>query len=142
MGGSLGETHAETIVRVMRLAGQARAPVVGFVESGGARLQEGHASLAGYARIFRESVALAGVVPQITIVSGVSAGGGAYSPALTDFVIMTERARMFLTGPKVVREALGEDVSMEELGGPHVHERNGVCQLVADERDGARGRAS
>ena len=139
MGGSLGETHAETIVRVMRLAGQARAPVVGFVESGGARLQEGHASLAGYARIFRESVALAGVVPQITIVSGVSAGGGAYSPALTDFVIMTERARMFLTGPKVVREALGEDVSMEELGGPHVHERNGVCQLVAaDERDGAR----
>jgi acetyl-CoA carboxylase carboxyltransferase component len=78
-------------------------------------------------------------VPQITIVSGVSAGGGAYSPALTDFVIMTERARMFLTGPKVVREALGEDVSMEELGGPHVHERNGVCQLVAgDERDGAR----
>ena len=78
-------------------------------------------------------------MPQISIVSGVSAGGGAYSPALTDFVIMTERARMFLTGPKVVREALGEDVSMEELGGPHVHERNGVCQLVAgDERDGAR----
>jgi acetyl-CoA carboxylase carboxyltransferase component len=139
MGGSLGEAHAETIIRVMRLARQARAPVVGFVESGGARLQEGHAALAGYGRIFRESVALSGTVPQISIVTGVSAGGGAYSPALTDFVVMTERARMFLTGPRVVREALGEDVSMEELGGPEVHERNGVCQLVAaDERDGAR----
>jgi acetyl-CoA carboxylase carboxyltransferase component len=139
MGGSLGEAHAETIIRVMRLAGQARAPVVGFVESGGARLQEGHAALAGYGRIFRESVALSGTVPQISVVTGVSAGGGAYSPALTDFVVMTERARMFLTGPRVVREALGEDVSMEELGGPDVHERNGVCQLVAaDERDGAR----
>jgi acetyl-CoA carboxylase carboxyltransferase component len=139
MGGSLGEAHAETIIRVMRLARQARAPVVGFVESGGARLQEGHAALAGYGRIFRESVALSGTVPQISIVTGVSAGGGAYSPALTDFVVMTERARMFLTGPRVVREALGEDVSMEELGGPDVHERNGVCQLVAaDERDGAR----
>jgi acetyl-CoA carboxylase carboxyltransferase component len=139
MGGSLGETHAETIIRVMRLAGQSRAPVVGFVESGGARLQEGHASLAGYGRIFRESVALSGTVPQISIVAGVSAGGGAYSPALTDFVIMTERARLFLTGPKIVEAALGEHVGMEELGGPAIHERNGVCQLVAsDEADGAR----
>jgi acetyl-CoA carboxylase carboxyltransferase component len=132
MGGSLGEAHAETIVRVMRMAGDAGAPVVGFVESGGARLQEGHAALAGYGRIFRESVALARRVPQISIVTGVSAGGGSYAPALTDFVIMTARARMFLTGPRVVAEALGEMVSMEELGGPAVHERNGVCQLVAD----------
>ncbi len=139
MGGSLGEMHAETIVRVMRLAGQAGAPVVGFVESSGARLQEGHASLAGYARIFRESVALSSKVTQITIVTGVSAGGGAYAPALTDFVVMTERARMFLTGPRVVRDALGEEVSMDDLGGPGVHERNGVCQLTAaDERDAAR----
>jgi acetyl-CoA carboxylase carboxyltransferase component len=136
MGGSLGEAHAESIVRVMRLAGRAGAPVVGFVESGGARLQEGHAALAGYGRIFRASVELAGRVPQISIVTGVSAGGGAYSPALTDFVIMTERARMFLTGPRVVEQALGEVVSTEALGGPRVHERNGVCQLVArDERD-------
>lgn len=139
MGGSLGEAHAQTIVRVMGLAGQAGAPVVGFVESGGARLQEGHAALAGYGRIFRESVALSHRVPQVSIVSGISAGGGSYAPALTDFVVMTERARMFLTGPRVVHEALGEEVSMADLGGPAVHGRNGVCQLHAgDEADGAR----
>jgi acetyl-CoA carboxylase carboxyltransferase component len=136
MGGSLGEAHAETIVRVMRLADRAGAPVVGFVESGGARLQEGHAALAGYGRIFREAVALSRRVPQISIVTGVSAGGGAYAPALTDFIVMTERARMFLTGPKVVRDALGEECTMDELGGPGVHDSNGVCQLVAaDERE-------
>jgi acetyl-CoA carboxylase carboxyltransferase component len=139
MGGSLGEEHAETIVSVLRLAARAGAPVVGFVESGGARLQEGHAALNGYGRIFRETVALSNAVPQITVVTGVSAGGGAYSPALTDFVVMTERACMFLTGPRVVREALGEDVSMAELGGPDVHGRNGVCRLVAaDELEAAR----
>lgn len=133
MGGSLGEVHADSIVRVMELAGDAGAPVVGFVQSGGARLQEGHAALAGYGRIFRASVALSRQVPQVSIVSGVSAGGGAYSPALTDFVIMTKQARMFLTGPQIVREALGQDVSMEELGGPTTHGANGVCQLVADD---------
>ena len=133
MGGSLGEAHAETIVRVLRMAGDAGAPAVGFVESGGARLQEGHAALAGYGRIFRESVALSGRVPQISIVTGVSAGGGSYAPALTDFVIMTGRARMFLTGPRIVAEALGEEVSMDDLGGPGVHGRNGVCQLFADD---------
>jgi len=131
MGGSLGEAHANSIVRVMELAGQAGAPIVGFVESGGARLQEGHGALAGYGAIFRASVELSRMVPQVSVVSGVSAGGGAYSPALTDFVVMTEDARMFLTGPQIVREALGEDVSMEELGGPGVHAANGVCQLVA-----------
>ncbi len=139
MGGSLGEAHAETIVRVMRLAGSSGVPIVGFVESGGARLQEGHAALAAYGRIFREAVALSGRVPQISIVAGVSAGGGAYAPALTDFVVMTEQARMFLTGPRVVREALGEECSMDELGGPGVHGSNGVCQLVAaDEADAVR----
>jgi acetyl-CoA carboxylase carboxyltransferase component len=139
MGGSLGEAHADSIVRVMRLAGRAGAPLVGFVESGGARLQEGHAALAGYGKIFRESVLLSGRVPQISVVTGVSAGGGAYSPALTDFVVMTERARMFLTGPKIVEAALGESVSMEELGGPDVHSRNGVCDLVcADDREAVR----
>jgi acetyl-CoA carboxylase carboxyltransferase component len=137
MGGSLGEEHAETIVAVMRLADRAGAPVIGFVESGGARLQEGHAALSGYGRVFAESVRLSGRVPQITVVTGVSAGGGAYSPALTDFVVMTERARMFLTGPQVVREALGEEVSMEELGGPDVHARNGVCTLVASDETAA-----
>jgi acetyl-CoA carboxylase carboxyltransferase component len=131
LGGSLGEVHAETIVRLLGMAGDAGAPVVGFVRSGGARLQEGHSALAGYGRIFRASVELSRRVPQISILSGVSAGGGAYSPALTDFVVMTEEARMFLTGPQIVREALGEEVSMEDLGGPRLHSRNGVCQVAA-----------
>ena len=119
------------------MAGDAGAPVVGFVRSGGARLQEGHAGLAGYGRIFRASVELSRKVPQISVFSGVSAGGGAYSPALTDFVFMTEDARMFLTGPKVVLEAMGEEISMEALGGPKVHGRNGVAHLVTADADGA-----
>jgi acetyl-CoA carboxylase carboxyltransferase component len=137
LGGSLGEVHAETIVGLLRLAGDAGAPVVGFVRSGGARLQEGHAALAGYGRIFRASVELSRKVPQISILSGVSAGGGAYSPALTDFVVMTAESRMFLTGPKVVAEALGEEIGMEALGGPRVHARNGVCHLTAPDAAGA-----
>ncbi len=140
LGGSLGERHADTIVRVLELAGRARIPVVAFVESGGARMQEGTAALAGYGRIFRESVALTGVVPQISVVSGASAGGGAYSPALTDLILMTEDAAMFLTGPGVVREALGEQVDAIELGGPRVHERNGVCHLVVSDEVAAAER--
>jgi acetyl-CoA carboxylase carboxyltransferase component len=135
LGGSLGERHADTIVRVLQIAARATIPVVAFVESGGARMQEGTAALAGYGRIFRETVALSGVVPQISVVSGASAGGGAYSPALTDLIVMTEDAAMFLTGPGVVREALGEEIDAAALGGPHVHDRNGVCHLV--ERDEA-----
>ncbi|MEK6252073.1 MAG: carboxyl transferase domain-containing protein [Actinomycetota bacterium] len=134
---ALGETHADSIVRALELASCAGTPIVGFVESGGARLQEGHAALAGYGRIFRASVKLSRRVPQISIVAGVSAGGGSYAPALTDFVVMTDEARMFLTGPRVVRWALGENVSMEELGGPRIQERNGVCQLVADDDEQA-----
>ena len=130
-GGSLGEAHADTIARVLELAGRGRAPVVGFVSSGGARMQEGIAALGGYGRIFKRTVALSGKVPQISIVTGLSAGGGAYSPALTDWVVMTARSSMFLTGPGVVREALGEVVDAEELGGTRVHERNGVCHFVA-----------
>ncbi len=131
MGGSLGVAHADTIGRVLEIAERARMPVVGFVDSGGARLQEGTAALGGYARIFRRNTLLTGVVPQISIIGGVSAGGGCYSPALTDLVIMTERAAMFLTGPTVVRDVTGEDVSASELGGHRVHERNGVCDVVA-----------
>jgi acetyl-CoA carboxylase carboxyltransferase component len=137
LGGSLGAVHAETILRLMRVAGDAGAPVVGFIRSGGARLQEGHAALDGYGHIFRASVELSQRVPQISVLDGVSAGGGAYSPALTDFVLMTESARMFLTGPKVVQEAMGEEISMEDLGGPRLHSRNGVCQLVVDGADAA-----
>jgi acetyl-CoA carboxylase carboxyltransferase component len=138
-GGSLGEAHAETILRVMQLAGRSGAPVIGFVESAGARMQEGLAALGGFGRIFQENVALSGRVPQISIVTGVSAGGGCYSPALTDFVMMVEGASMFLTGPGVVREAIGEDVDAAALGGTAVHERNGVCDLVApSDLDAAR----
>ena len=137
-GGSLGEQHAGSIVRVLELADRAGAPVVGFVSSGGARMQEGIAALGGYGRIFHRIVALSGRVPQISIITGLSAGGGAYSPALTDWVVMTEESSMFLTGPGVVREVLGESVTPAELGGTRVHQRNGVCHFVVrDEPDAA-----
>ena len=131
-GGSLGEAHAETVVAVLELAERSRVPVIGFVESAGARMQEGLAALSGYAKIFHKHVALSGFVPQISVICGPSAGGGSYAPALTDFVIMTEKASMFLTGPGVVAKVMGETVDMAELGGPRVHERNGVCHLVAE----------
>jgi acetyl-CoA carboxylase carboxyltransferase component len=130
VGGSLGEAHANTIVRVLELAARAKAPVVGFVSSGGARMQEGMAALGGYARVFSRTVALSGKVPQISIISGLSAGWGAYSPALTDWVVMTEESSMFLTGPNVVRDALGEEVTAAALGGTKVHRKNGVCHFV------------
>jgi acetyl-CoA carboxylase carboxyltransferase component len=132
LGGSLGAQHADSIVRVMKLAGRAGAPLIGFIESGGARMQEGVDALAGYARIFRAQVELSGRIPQIAVICGASAGGGSYSPALGDFVVMTRRATMFLTGPAVVREVMGEDITGEELGGPRVHERNGVAHFVAE----------
>jgi acetyl-CoA carboxylase carboxyltransferase component len=131
VGGSLGEMHADTIVRVMRLADRAGAPVVGFVESGGARLQEGLLALGGYGRIFAEHVRLSGRVPQISVITGAAAGGGSYAPALTDYVVMTEAATMFLTGPAVVEEVMGERLSASELGGPKVHERNGVSHFTS-----------
>jgi acetyl-CoA carboxylase carboxyltransferase component len=131
VGGSLGEMHADTIVRVMELADRARAPVVGFVGSGGARMQEGVRALGGYGRIFRQTVALSGKVPQISIISGLSAGGGAYSPALTDWIVMTKESSMFLTGPAVVKDAMGEDITAAQLGGHKVHEKNGVAHFVA-----------
>lgn len=134
-GGSLGEAHAETIDRLLQLAGRSRLPVVSVIESGGARVQEGTAALHGYGLIFRQNALLSRRVPQISVIAGLAAGGGCYSPALTDFVVMTEDAAMFLTGPAVVREVAGEDVGKHELGGHLVHERNGVCDVVvADEQ--------
>jgi acetyl-CoA carboxylase carboxyltransferase component len=130
-GGSLGEAHADSVVRVMELAGRARVPVIGFIESAGARMQEGLEGLSGYGRIFRAHVALSGVVPQISVICGASAGGGSYAPALTDFVVMTKRSSMFLTGPGVVAEVMGDQVTADELGGPKVHERSGVCHMTA-----------
>jgi acetyl-CoA carboxylase carboxyltransferase component len=131
-GGSLGKAHADTIVRILELAESARAPVVGFVESAGARVQEGATALGAYANVFRANVRLSGKLPQISIVTGSSAGGGCYSPALTDFVVMTKGTSMFLTGPDVVRDVTGEDVTAAELGGDRVHAGNGVCEFVAD----------
>ena len=130
LGGSLGEAHADTIVRVLRQADRAGAPVVGFVESAGARLQEGLLALGGYGRIFAEHVRLKGRVPQISVITGASAGGGSYAPALNDYVVMTEAATMFLTGPAVVQEVMGEELTAAELGGPKVHDRNGVAHFV------------
>jgi acetyl-CoA carboxylase carboxyltransferase component len=131
LGGSLGEAQADTIERLLQLAGRSRLPVVSVVDSGGARMQEGTAALCGYGRIFRQNVLLSGHVPQVSVIAGLAAGGGCYSPALTDFVVMTERAAMFLTGPAVVRDVAGEDVDIHGLGGRRVHERNGVCDFVS-----------
>ncbi|MDQ3768515.1 MAG: acyl-CoA carboxylase subunit beta [Actinomycetota bacterium] len=129
--GSLGEAHADTIVHVLRLAGRTGVPVVAFVESAGARLEEGLAALGGYGRIFAEHVRLSGKVPQVSVLTGATAGGGSYAPALTDFTVMTDAATMSLTGPGEVKEVTGEDLTAAELGGPKVHGRNGVCQLTA-----------
>lgn len=129
-GGSVGRAHADTIVRIQRLARQAGVPIIGMVESGGARMQEGLAALDGYARVFAQHVAMSGEVPQLSVITGTSAGGGSYSPALTDFVIMTGASSMFLTGPGVIREVTGEAVSAADLGGPEVHKRNGVSHFT------------
>jgi acetyl-CoA carboxylase carboxyltransferase component len=137
-GGALGEPESAVVVDVLRRSRRTGVPVVSFVESAGARLQEGPAALGAYGRIFFENVALSRRVPQISIITGTSAGGGCYSPALTDFVVMTDRARMFLTGPGVVNEVVHEEVTQEALGGPRVHERNGVCHFVVrDEPEAA-----
>jgi acetyl-CoA carboxylase carboxyltransferase component len=137
--GSVGVPEAEVIVRALRHSRQAGVPLVGFMESAGARLQEGAAALGGFGRIFFENVALSGRAPQISVITGVSAGGGCYSPALTDFVVMTDRASMFLTGPRIVKRALGEDVTTAALGGTRVHARNGVCDFVAGDDRSAMG---
>jgi acetyl-CoA carboxylase carboxyltransferase component len=138
LGGSLGQTHADSICRVLDLAQRFRAPVIGIHRSGGARIQEGVGALAGYGRIFRRHVGLRGVVPQIALVFGPCAGGAAYGPALMDFVVMPrEGSYMFLTGPDVVREVTGEVVSFEDLGGAPVAERSGLASLVGDDEDHA-----
>jgi propionyl-CoA carboxylase beta chain len=134
LGGSLGEVHAAKLVEVMRRSERTRVPVVGVLDSGGARIQEGTAALDGYGRVFRANVALSGRVPQLSVVVGSCAGGAVYSPALTDVVVMArQRAHMFLTGPAVVRTVTGEDVSPADLGGARVHStESGVAHLVGD----------
>ncbi len=122
LGGSLSETFAEKICKIMDLAMKNGAPVIGLNDSGGARIQEGIESLAGYTNIFQRNVMASGVIPQISAIFGPCAGGAVYSPALTDFVVMVqEKSYMFLTGPKVVKAITHEDVTVEELGGAAMH---------------------
>jgi acetyl-CoA carboxylase carboxyltransferase component len=138
-GGSLSETFAQKICKVMDMAMKAGAPVIGINDSGGARIQEGVTSLAGYAEIFQRNIMASGVIPQISAIFGPCAGGAVYSPALTDFIMMTEQnSYMFVTGPKVVKTVTGEDISVEDLGGGKVHaSKSGVSHfLVEDEKEG------
>jgi len=133
-GGSLSETHAEKICKVMDAAMRNGAPIVGLNDSGGARIQEGVGSLGGYAEVFQRNVDASGVVPQISVIMGPCAGGAVYSPALTDFIFMVrERSHMYLTGPDVVKQTTHEDVDHESLGGADVHtKRSGVADLAFD----------
>src|SRR5690242_8291612 len=136
-GGSLSEANAQKIVKLMDLAVKTGAPIVGLNDSGGARIQEGVVSLAGYADIFVRNVRASGVIPQISLIMGPCAGGAVYSPAITDFVMMVEEtSHMFITGPEVVKTVTGEEVSFEELGGATTHAtRSGVAHFIApDER--------
>jgi propionyl-CoA carboxylase beta chain len=132
-GGSLGEMFAKKVCKIMDLAVKAGAPVIGLNDSGGARIQEGVASLAGYGDIFFRNVTSSGVIPQISAVLGPCAGGAVYSPALTDFVIMVDKtSHMFITGPDVVRTVLGQEVNFEELGGAMIHSTtSGVTHFIA-----------
>jgi propionyl-CoA carboxylase beta subunit len=133
-GGSLGEVHAEKIVKVMEMAMKNGAPVIGLNDSGGARIQEGVVSLGGYSDIFLRNTLASGVIPQISAIMGPCAGGAVYSPALTDFIFMTRNTSyMFVTGPDVVKAVTQEEVTQEELGGASVHsEKSGVCHVAAD----------
>ncbi len=137
VGGALGEVFARKVCKIMDLAKQAGCPVVGLNESGGARIQEGVRSLAGYADIFYRNVNCSGVIPQISVIYGACAGGAVYSPAVTDFTIMVkDKSWMFVTGPEIVRTVTGEDVTLEELGGAMTHNsRSGVAQLLAEDEE-------
>jgi acetyl-CoA carboxylase carboxyltransferase component len=138
-GGSLSETFAQKICKIMDKAMEVGAPVIGINDSGGARIQEGVTSLAGYAEIFERNILASGVIPQISAIFGPCAGGAVYSPALTDFIMMTEdNAYMFVTGPKVVKTVTGEDITTEDLGGAKVHaSKSGVSHfMVESENEG------
>ncbi len=134
-GGSLAEAHAEKIVKVMDLAVRNGAPIIGLNDSGGARIQEGVVSLAGYADVFLRNVLASGVVPQLSAIMGPCAGGAVYSPAITDLVVMVrDTSYMFVTGPDVVKAVTHEDVSLEELGGADAHAtRSGVAHFETDD---------
>ena len=135
-GGSLSETHAEKICKIMDMAIRNKAPVIGLNDSGGARIQEGVASLAGYAEVFQRNVLASGVVPQISLIMGPCAGGAVYSPAMTDFIFMVkDTSYMFVTGPDVVKTVTNEIVSSEDLGGALTHTKKSSVADGAYEND-------
>ena len=137
MGGSLGLIHSRKIANVQEMALKMGAPIIGMMDSGGARIQEGVASLSGYASIFHNIIQSSGIIPQISVIMGPCAGGAVYSPALTDFVFMVSNTSfMFVTGPNVVKEVLNEDVTFEDLGGAEVHARkSGVAHMIYDDEE-------
>jgi propionyl-CoA carboxylase beta chain len=134
-GGSLGESAGNKIIKIMDLAIATGVPIIGILDSGGARIQEGVIALGKYGEIFKRNTMASGVIPQISLIMGPAAGGAVYSPALTDFVIMVDKtSNMFVTGPDVIKAVTGEDVGMEELGGARAHnERSGVAHYLADD---------
>ena len=136
-GGSLGFMHARKITKIMDYALNMRIPLIGINDSGGARIQEGVNALAGYGEIFFRNTLSSGVIPQISVILGPCAGGAVYSPALTDFVFVVENiSKMFITGPEVIKTVLGEEISMEELGGAKVHsEMTGNAHFYATSED-------
>ena len=137
-GGAAGETHSNKVAEMMAMSLKTGSPFIFINDSGGARVQEGIDSLAGYANVFYNNVMLSGTVPQISLICGPCAGGAAYSPALTDFIIQTQQGRIFITGPQVIKQVTGEVVSAEELGGPQSQMSNsGVVHLIAKDDDEA-----
>lgn len=139
LGGSLSKAYSEKICKIMDMAMKVGAPIIGINDSGGARIQEGVDALAGYADIFLKNVLASGVVPQISMILGPCAGGAVYSPAITDFIVMERnQSYMFVTGPKVVKTVLNEDVTTEALGGAKVHSsKSGVSQFITENEDEA-----
>ncbi len=138
VGGAAGQVHSDKIAEMMQASLKTGSPFVFINDSGGARIQEGIDSLAGYGRVFYHNVLLSGVVPQISLICGPCAGGAAYSPALTDFIIQTKRARMFITGPQVISRVTGEEISAEELGGARAHTHfSGVVHFLAEDDEDA-----
>jgi methylmalonyl-CoA carboxyltransferase large subunit len=133
MGGAAGEVHSIKVAEVMQMALKTGSPFVFINDSGGARVQEGIDSLSGYGKVFYANVMLSGAVPQVSLICGPCAGGAAYSPALTDFIIQTRLAQMFITGPSVIKQVTGESVTAEQLGGPEAHMVNsGVIHFIAE----------
>ena len=133
-GGSAGEVHSIKVAEIMQQSLKTGSPFVFINDSGGARVQEGIDSLSGYGKVFYTNVMLSGAVPQISLICGPCAGGAAYSPALTDFIIQTRQAQMFITGPQVIKGVTGESVTAEQLGGPEAHMANsGVIHFIAED---------